>query len=178
MQKNSRFPRWLSGKEFTCQCRRHKRCRFDPRVGKIPWSRKWQPDPVFVSGKFHGQRFLGDYCPWGHEESDTIEHTHISTPTPVAISSGSAQRGWAKMPISHFPWKKLDCTLSQLLPEGQPLTSLHSTADCNPLGHWKVLAYPQPCWQAYGEEGTLIQYWWECNLVKNSGKHCGGSLRN
>ena len=97
------LPRWHNGKEFTCQCRRHKRCRFDPRVGKIPWSRKWQPDPVFVSGKFHGQRFLGDYCPWGHEESDTIEHTHISTPTPVAISSGSAQRGWAKMPISHFP---------------------------------------------------------------------------
>ena len=28
------FPRWLSGKEFSCQCRR---CRFDPWVRKIPW---------------------------------------------------------------------------------------------------------------------------------------------
>ena len=27
---------WLSGKEFICQCRRH---RFDPWVGKIPWRR-------------------------------------------------------------------------------------------------------------------------------------------
>ena len=27
------LPRWLSGKEATCQCRR---CRFDPCIGKIP----------------------------------------------------------------------------------------------------------------------------------------------
>ena len=26
--------------EPTCQCRRHKRCEFDPWVGKIPWRRK------------------------------------------------------------------------------------------------------------------------------------------
>ena len=29
------FPRWLSGKEFACQCRRCRRHRFDPSVGKI-----------------------------------------------------------------------------------------------------------------------------------------------
>ena len=27
-------------------------------VRKIPWSRKWQPTPVFLSGKFHKQRSL------------------------------------------------------------------------------------------------------------------------
>ena len=42
------FPRWLSGKESTCQCRR---LRFNPWVRKIPWKRKWQPTPVFVPGK-------------------------------------------------------------------------------------------------------------------------------
>ena len=30
------LPRWLSGKESACQCRRCKRCRFNPWVGKIP----------------------------------------------------------------------------------------------------------------------------------------------
>ena len=30
------------------ECRRHKRCRFDPWVGKIPWRRKWQPTPVLL----------------------------------------------------------------------------------------------------------------------------------
>ena len=28
-----------SGKESTCHYSRHKRCEFDPWVGKIPWSR-------------------------------------------------------------------------------------------------------------------------------------------
>ena len=50
------LPRWLSGKESTCQCRRCRRCGSDPWVGKIPWRRKWQPTPVFSSGKSHGQR--------------------------------------------------------------------------------------------------------------------------
>ena len=26
------LPRWCNGKEFACQCRRHRRCRFDPWV--------------------------------------------------------------------------------------------------------------------------------------------------
>ena len=39
---------WISSKEFAWQCRRHKRCRFDPWVGKIPWRREWQPTPVFL----------------------------------------------------------------------------------------------------------------------------------
>ena len=30
------IPRYCSGKEFTCQCRKHKRCKFDSWVGKIP----------------------------------------------------------------------------------------------------------------------------------------------
>ena len=52
------FPDGVSGKEPACQCRRHKRCRFDPWVGKIPWRRKWQPIPVFLLGISHGQRIL------------------------------------------------------------------------------------------------------------------------
>ena len=33
---------------------------------KIPWRRKWQPTPVFLPGKSHGQRSLAGYSPWGH----------------------------------------------------------------------------------------------------------------
>ena len=66
------LPGGSAGKEPTCQCRRHK---FDPWVGKILWRRKWQPTPVFLSGKFHGQRSLVSYSPWDRKESDTTEHT-------------------------------------------------------------------------------------------------------
>ena len=37
------------------------RHRFDPWVGKIPWSRKWQHAPVFLPGKSHGKRSLEGY---------------------------------------------------------------------------------------------------------------------
>ena len=58
------FPWWLSGKESARQCRRHKRCRFDPWVRNIPWRRKWQPSPLFLPGKSHGQRSLVVYSLW------------------------------------------------------------------------------------------------------------------
>ena len=57
------LPSWLNGKEPPCQCRRHG---FDPWVGKIPWRRKWHPSSVSSPGKFHGQRSLVGYSPWGH----------------------------------------------------------------------------------------------------------------
>ena len=55
---------WLSGKEFTCQ---HRRCGFNPWVVKIPRRRQWQLIPVFLPGKYHGQRSLVGYSPWGHK---------------------------------------------------------------------------------------------------------------
>ena len=35
-RKCIRTSRWHRGKESVCQCRRHKRCKFNPWVGKIP----------------------------------------------------------------------------------------------------------------------------------------------
>ena len=37
------------------------------------WRRKWQPTPVLLPGKPHGQWSLVDYSPWGCKESDTTE---------------------------------------------------------------------------------------------------------
>ena len=52
------FPGGVSGKEPTCQCRRHKKCGFNPWVRKISWRRAQQPTPAFLSGESHGQRSL------------------------------------------------------------------------------------------------------------------------
>ena len=74
------------------------------RVGKILWSRKRQPIPVFLPGKYHGQKSLAGYNPWGHKASDTIErarthththahtYTHTHTHTPLSLKQ-----------IQHFP---------------------------------------------------------------------------
>ena len=56
--------------ESTCQIKKRG---FNSWVGKILWRRKWQPTPVFLPRKFHGQRNL--YMPWGHKELDMTEPT-------------------------------------------------------------------------------------------------------
>ena len=61
------LPRWHTGEESACQCRR---CGFDP------WSRKWQPTPVFLSGEYHGQRSRAGYSSQGRKSQ-----TRLSTQT-------------------------------------------------------------------------------------------------
>ena len=60
------LPWWLSGKESACHCRRHRR-RGQSLDRKIPWRRKWQPTPVFLPGKSHGQRSQAGYRPCSHK---------------------------------------------------------------------------------------------------------------
>ena len=43
-----------------------------PSVEKITCKRKWQAIPVFLPRKFHGQRNLEGYSPWGRKESDMV----------------------------------------------------------------------------------------------------------
>ena len=52
------LPMWCDGKDSFCPHRRYKRCGFHHWVRKIPWSRKWQPIPIFLTRKFHGQKSL------------------------------------------------------------------------------------------------------------------------
>ena len=44
--------------------------------------RQWQPTPVLLPGKSHGQRSLVGSSPWGHKESDTTERL----PFPFSLS--------------------------------------------------------------------------------------------
>ena len=73
--KIRRFPGGSGSKEAAWNYRRP---RFNPWVGKIRWTRKWQPTPVFLPREFHGQRSLVGYSPWGYKESDPTEWLTIS----------------------------------------------------------------------------------------------------
>ena len=88
---------WLTGKESTCLRRRH---RFDPWLRKIPLNRKWQPTPVFVLGKSHGQRSLAGYSPWGPKELDTTgqlsTHTHNDN-----VASSTLDLKWSSIKPCH-----------------------------------------------------------------------------
>ena len=67
-----------------------RRLRCDPWVRKIPWRGKWQPTPIFLPGKSHGQRSLAGYSPWGckraghdletNTQTHTSHYTFVQTP--------------------------------------------------------------------------------------------------
>ena len=80
-KKTKCFPGGTNGKEPTCQCRRCKRQRFDPRVRKIPWKRKWQPTLVFLPGESHGHR-----SPWGRKR---VRHNLVTEQQSVAVHNNS-----------------------------------------------------------------------------------------
>ena len=89
------FPGGASGKAPACFCRGHKRYGFNAWVGKTPWRRAWQPTPVILAGKSHGQRNLAGWSQWGHKESDTTEETqHACTQGVLQRSTLEPQEPW------------------------------------------------------------------------------------
>ena len=114
------FPDGASAKDPPCQCRRRKRCRFDPWVGKIPWRRAWQPTPVFLPGESHGQRSPAGYSPQGCKESDTTEW--LST-----ICPGCA-RCSAPLTVVYWYFSQICCRVDVLI-----LISQNQV-----MGHWEV----------------------------------------
>ena len=55
----------------------------DTQVWSLGWedpqSRKWQPTLVFLPGKFHEQRSLAGYSPWGCKVLDTTKQLSVHT---------------------------------------------------------------------------------------------------
>ena len=66
------LPQWLAAKDAM------QGAQFYLWVEKIPWRRKWQPTPVFLPGKYHGQRSLVGYSPQGYKQEDATEHETIT----------------------------------------------------------------------------------------------------
>ena len=76
---------------------------------------KWQPTPVLLLGKSHGQRSLVDCSPWGRKESEMTERLHFThftrfifyhrrrkcQPTPVFLPGESHGR---RSLVGHGPW--------------------------------------------------------------------------
>ena len=95
------LPGGASGKELTCQCRRYKRCGFDPWVGKISWRRAWKPTPVFLPRKSHGQRILVVYSPNIPSDSFT-PHSPPHDGFSLALPNWSAWLLWSAKTRSYL----------------------------------------------------------------------------
>ena len=70
----SHFPSGSDGKESGCNAGD---LGVLPELGRSPGEGNGHPDPLFLPGKFHGQRILLGCSARGHEESDTTERLHL-----------------------------------------------------------------------------------------------------
>ena len=67
------IPGCLALDEWSRHCDYLRKPKFNPWFGKIPWRREWQPAPVLLPRKFHGQRSLVGYSPWGCKQLDMTD---------------------------------------------------------------------------------------------------------
>ena len=82
------------GKEFACGTGDTRG--FNPWVGKIPWSKKWQLTPVFLPGKFLWQRSPAGYSPWGQSKETWLSTWHMTWAKTLVggLVSGPWPWGW------------------------------------------------------------------------------------
>ena len=99
-------------------------------VRKTPWKKKWQPTPVFLPGKSHGQRRLVDSST-GSRESDTIKSTERCPQmwprereaARLAVYSGFITRwGWTQLRSKYLAQEPVNARGPSLSPcQPQPL---------------------------------------------------------
>ena len=116
------FPGGASGKEPACQCRRHKRCRFNPWARKIPWRRSWQPTPVLLPGRSHGQRSLEEYSPWGRkrvgQDWNALAHVHKCQITTIWVRKFCIViKNFLYLPLFHLKWNCIHFPMLQNIRE-------------------------------------------------------------
>ena len=110
------LPRWHSGKESECRwCRRQG---FRPWVRKIPWSRKWQPTPVFLPGEFK------DREAWRvtvHGIAESGQSTQAASPGLKLLETEQSVGLWAARTLGfNCGWSWFAATL-----QGESLGSKH-----------------------------------------------------
>ena len=69
---------------------------FSPWVRKICWRKKWEPTPLFLPEKSHGQRSLVGYSPGGRRELDMTEQLHTHT------CAGLYSKHWGRHFICYY----------------------------------------------------------------------------
>ena len=94
---------------------------FNPCVRKSSWRRKWQPTPVFLPGKFHGQGGLWAAA-HGVAESDTTEH--MCTHTPTLVDEAGT---YTRQPASRSQALNHCVMLMKSLPQNEAVCMLLST---------------------------------------------------
>ena len=100
--------------------------------------RKWQITPVFFPRKFHGQRSLAGYSPWGCKESDRTDHATHTIKLPMTFSTELEQI------TIKFIWNHKKIQNCQSIPEKKEQSRRH-----NPPRHQTIL-------QSHSNQSSMV----------------------
>ena len=104
---------------------------------RLLWRRQWQPTPVLLPGKSHGQRSLVGCSPWGREESDTTEWLafHFSFSCIGEGNGNPLQCSCLENPRDSGAWWAAICGVTQSRTQRKRLSSSSSSSLQN---DWRV----------------------------------------
>ena len=121
-----------------------------PELRIFPWRRKWQPTPVFLPRKSHGQRSLAGYSPWGYKRvrynlATKQEHQHGDdlaggTHSKTLVTEGRNKEQQGRKQNGAWGGGRPDMCTG---PRGQNDGGLRQSSSCED-----------------GEEGTDRSYFW------------------
>ena len=150
MTRGYELPRWCSGKEFACQCRRLKRHRFNPWVGEISWRRTWQAlGKGMTTPPEKGMATFSRILAWGI----------LWTEEPGGLQSMGSQRVRYDWESTHAcdrntvisgEWVKLK-TWHFIL---EPAKSTKAVEQCNRTPHWRQR------WLQWETKGSVTERRW------------------
>ena len=84
----------------------------------MSWRRQWQPTPVLLPGKSHGQRSLVDYSPWDRKELDTTER-HTETNNTITEIKNTLQGINSRIPEAEEQISELEDKMIEITSEEQ-----------------------------------------------------------
>ena len=114
-------------------------------IHPLSGSRQWQPTPVLLPGRSHGQRSLVGCSPWCHEESDTTErlHFHFSLSCTGEGNGNPLQCSCLESHRDRGAWWAAVCGVAQSWTWLTQLSSSNSSSSSNPHALGTCVIYKQ-----------------------------------
>ena len=162
-----------------------------PLSKKILWRRKWQPTPVFLPRKFHRQRSLVGYSPWGRKSESEVAQLCPTLWDPMDCSlPGSSIHGifqarileWVAISFSRESsrprvWTRVSCNVGRCFIVAKSQTKLSDwTTNNSKTGRNAQQIGPSQCgwpgglcWSSEGQDGGRGSIRWS-GLILSSYK--------
>ena len=101
------FPGGASGKESAPNTGDARAAGLISGSGRSPGGGQWKPTPVFLPGKFHGQRSLAGYSPWGCKDQTQLSSVSFRKSSEMVVPSSVCPIKLSSLRVTSHTWDTL-----------------------------------------------------------------------